>query len=70
MIELPLIIGAGVVLSFAMSTLFFEMRRSRCTSIQCCGCRLDRTLMTQESMSLDKRPELQNAMNMGMKNTV
>ena len=64
MIELPLIIGVGVVASFALSTLFFEMRRSRCTSIQCCGCRLDRTLMTQESMKLDQRPELQNPMNM------
>ena len=68
MIELPLIIGVGVVASFALSTLFFEMRRSRCTSIQCCGCRLDRTLMTQESMKLDQRPELQNAMN--LKNTL
>jgi hypothetical protein len=68
MIELPLIISAGVVLSFAMSTLFFEMRRSRCTSIQCCGCRLERTLMTQESMKLDERPELKNPMN--LKNTV
>ena len=58
MIELPVIIGAGVVLSFALSTVFFEMRRSRCTSIQCCGCKLERTLMTAESMKEDSRPTM------------
>lgn len=58
MLELPVIIGAGVVLSFALSTIFFEMRRSRCTSIQCCGMKCTRTLMSAESLREDSRPTL------------
>jgi hypothetical protein len=58
MIETGVLIGAGVILSFGISTACWEMRRSRCTSINCCGCKLERSLMTQESMDKDKKPEL------------
>jgi hypothetical protein len=58
MIETGLLIGAGVLVSFAISTACWEMRRSRCTSINCCGLKVERTLMTQETMNNDKRPEL------------
>ena len=58
MIETGILVGAGIVLSFAISTMCWEMRRSRCTSINCCGCRLERSLMTQESMNLDTKPVL------------
>ena len=58
MIETGILVGSGVVLSFAISTMCWEMRRSRCTSINCCGCRLERSLMTQESMNLDTKPVL------------
>ena len=56
-LEIPLIIGSGVVICFCISTIFWECRHSRCTSIKCCGCELQRKLMTQESMKLDERPE-------------
>jgi hypothetical protein len=36
---------------------FFECRRSRCTSIRCCGCELQRTLMTQESAARSRRTQ-------------
>ena len=58
MMETSLIVAAAVVLSFGISTACFEMRRSRCTSIDCCGLKVERTLMTQESMDKDSRPEL------------
>ena len=56
--ETSLIVAAAVVLSFGISTACFEMRRSRCTSIDCCGLKVARTLMSQESMDKDQRPEL------------
>tara|TARA_R100001198_G_C5207961_1_gene194411 strand:+ start:161 stop:352 length:192 start_codon:yes stop_codon:yes gene_type:complete len=58
MIETGLIIGAAVVVSFGISTACYEMRRSRCTHIECCGLKVDRTLMTAQSMEKDKKPEL------------
>ena len=58
MIETGILIGAGVIVSFGISTACYEMRRSRCTSINCCGLKVERTLMTKESMDTDKRPEL------------
>jgi len=56
--ETSLIVAAAVVLSFGISTACFEMRRSRCTSIDCCALKVERTLMTQESMDKDQRPQL------------
>jgi len=58
MMETSLLIAGAVVLSFGISTACFEMRRSRCTEINCCGLKIQRTLMTQESMDKDTRPEL------------
>ena len=66
MLELSIVLSAGLMLAFCISTACYEMRRSRCVSLNCCGCKIQRTLMTQESMALDERPQLQNAMNMGM----
>ena len=60
MIELPIVIGAGAVIAFCLSTLCYEMRRSRCTSIACCGCKLERTLLDAEALALDARPVLQH----------
>jgi hypothetical protein len=58
MIETGMMIGAAVILSFGISTACWEMRRSRCTSINCCGFKMERTLMTQESMNNDIKPQL------------
>ena len=58
MIELPIIIASGVVVAFCISTLCYEMRRSRCTVIQCCGLKLERTLLDAEALKLDVRPEM------------
>ena len=58
MIELPIVIGAGVVIAFCISSLCYEMRRSRCTSIHCCGCKLERTLLDAEALALDVRPTM------------
>jgi hypothetical protein len=58
MLETGLIVAAAVVLSFGISTACYEMRRSRCTHIECCGLKIDRTLMTQESLDKDVRPEI------------
>ena len=60
MVETSIIIAAAVVLSFGISTACFEMRRSRCTSIDCCGLKVERTLMSQEEADKDIRPELLN----------
>jgi hypothetical protein len=58
MIETGLLIGAGVLVSFAISTACWEMRRSRCTSINCCGLKVERQLMSEESLKNDTKPQL------------
>ena len=57
MIEVGLIVAGGVILSFGISTACYEMRRSRCTSIDCCGVKVERTLMSADSLKEDKKPE-------------
>ena len=58
MLETSLIIAISVVTIFSVSSICFEIRRSRCTEVNCCGCKVKRTLMSQESLDKDKRPEL------------
>tara|TARA_R100001198_G_C5225351_1_gene206138 strand:- start:1090 stop:1281 length:192 start_codon:yes stop_codon:yes gene_type:complete len=58
MLEVGLLVAGGVIVSFAISTACYEMRRSRCTHISCCGVEIDRKLMSEESMKNDKKPEL------------
>ena len=63
MLELSIVLSVGLMCAFCISTACYEMRRSRCVSLDCCGAKIERTLMTQESMKLDQRPELiQNPM--------
>ena len=58
MIETGLLIGAAVVVSFGISTACWEMRRSRCTTIDCCGLKVERQLMSEDSLKNDIKPQL------------
>jgi hypothetical protein len=58
MIETGLLIGAGVIVSFGISTACWEMRRSRCTTIDCCGLKVERQLMSEDSLKNDIKPQL------------
>ena len=58
MIETGLLIGAGVIVSFGISTACWEMRRSRCTTIDCCGLKVERQLISEDSLKNDIKPQL------------
>jgi hypothetical protein len=51
-IEFILTIG-GIVMMF-IPVIAWNLRRSRCTHLECCGVECDRSVMTLEEQRLDK----------------
>lgn len=55
MYDLLALIGAIAVSSMALvSSVFMNVRHSRCTSIDCCGVHCTRQVMTSEEMQKDR----------------
>jgi len=59
MLEVGLLVAGGVIVSFAISTACYEMRRSRCTTIDCGCIKVERKLMSEQSMKNDTKPTLE-----------
>jgi len=55
---IELIVTIGCVFVMLISTIAWNLRRSRCTHSECCGATCDRKLMSFEEQKIDKLQKL------------